>query len=206
MIATLAGKVQSIHVDRAVIEIAGIGYEVFLSSDGVARLPEKGGEAFLYIHTYVREDAFMLFGFLEEQEKELFLMLKTVSGIGPKLSLAMLSGMRVGDICQAISEGDIKRLTTLQGVGKRTAERLCVELKEKVGHLSTGTMAVAGKAARVAVAGSVVADALSALANLGYADPVARDALASVKTRLGNEEFSALRVEEMIREGLKALV
>jgi holliday junction DNA helicase RuvA len=204
MIATLTGKVQSTHSDRAVIELGGVGYEVFLSTDGVSRLPERGGMVFLHIHTYVREDAFILYGFLEEAEKELFLTLKTVSGIGPKLALAILSGMRVGDLCQAIGEGDVKRLTTLQGVGKRTAERICVELKDKVGHLGSGSVSP-GRTAVLPVAGSKVADALSALMNLGYSDPVAREALTTVKRRLGDEEFATLRVEEMIRESLKAL-
>lgn len=205
MIATLTGKVQFIHPDRAVIDVGGVGYEVFLSSDGISRLPERGGEAFLHIHTHVREDAFTLFGFAEEDEKELFLILKTVSGIGPKLALAILSGMRVGDLCQAIAENDVKRLTTLQGVGKRTAERLCVELKEKVSHLGTGVAGKSVTAAPSIASNSTVMDALSALYNLGYADPVAREALTSVKKRIGDESFASLSVSEMIREGLKAL-
>ena len=204
MIATLTGKLQSVHNDRAVIDLGGVGYEVFLSTDGISRLPERGGLTFLHIHTYVREDALVLYGFLEEAEKVLFLTLKTVAGIGPKLALGILSGMRVGDLCQAIVEGDVKRLTTLPGVGKRTAERLCVELKDKVGGLATAGSAP-GRSPLVPLVGSKVADALSALTNLGYADPVAREALTKVKKRLGDEDFAALRVEEMIREGLKAL-
>ena len=205
MIATLTGTVQALYSDRAVIDVGGIGYEVFLSSDGVSRLPEKGGSVFLHIHTHVREDAFILFGFPKEDEKELFLILKTVSGIGPKVALAMLSGMQVGDLCQAIMEKDIKRLTTLQGVGKKTAERLCVELKDKLGHLSSAATQPEKGQVSVINGGSVVMDAISALCNLGYNDPVARDALTSVKRRLGDEDFAALSVEEMIREGLKAL-
>lgn len=205
MIATLTGKVQSIHPDRAVIDVGGVGYEVFLSADGVSRLPERGGQTFLYIHTYVREDAFTLFGFPAEEEKELFLILKTVTGIGPKLALGMLSGMRVADLCQAIGESDVKRLTTLPGVGKKTAERLCVELKEKVSHLATGGAVKGGFTLPPAVGGSTVMDVLSVLCNLGYSDPVAREALTSVKRRLGDGPFAALSVEEMIREGLRAL-
>jgi Holliday junction DNA helicase RuvA len=205
MIATLTGKVQSIHTDRAVIDLGGVGYEVFLSADGLSRLPERGGQVFLHIHTYIREDAFTLFGFFDEEEKELFLILKTVSGIGPRLALAMLSGMRVAELCRAIGEGDVKRLTTLQGIGKKTAERLCVELKDKVGHLLGGMSVGSGAALAVAVGGSTAMDAVSALSNLGYPDPVAREALASVKRRLGDEPFAALSLQEMIREGLKAL-
>ncbi len=204
MIATLSGKVQSIHPDRAVIDVGGVGYEVFLSADGVSRLPERGEQAFFYIHTHVREDAFVLFAFPEEDEKELFLILKTVTGIGPKLALGMLSGMRVADLCQAIGESDVKRLITLQGVGKRTAERVCVELKDKVSHLGSGAGTV-NRTVPVAAAGSNVMDSISALCNLGYNDPVAREALTKVKHRLGDEVFASLSVEEMIRESLKAL-
>ncbi len=207
MIATLTGKVFSKNVDRAVIDVSGVGYEVFLSTDAVARLADKGEEILLYIHTNVREDAISLFGFLQEEEKELFLILKTVSGIGPKLALSMLSGLRVADLCQAITNGDIKTLTTLQGVGKKTAERVCVDLKEKVGHLLFDSVSVSGTLHSVVpVAGSNVADALSALTNLGYSDPVARESLASVKKHVGQELFIKLSVEDLIRESLKALV
>ena len=195
--------------DRAVIDVGGVGYEVFLSTDGVARLPERNSPVFLHIHTHVREDAIILYGFWEQEEKELFLILNTVSGIGPKLGLAILSGMRVAELCQAIVGEDIARLTTLQGVGKRTAERICVELKDKVGHLQgtiTGREDGAGKAQAVTMAASgAVADTLSALVNLGYPDPVARQALTAVKKRVGETVFSAMRVEELIRETLRTL-
>ncbi len=209
MIATLTGNVLMTGQDRAVIDVGGVGYEVFLSTDGVSRLPEKNSQIFLHIHTHVREDAIVLYGFLELEEKELFLILKTVSGIGPKLGLAILSGMRVADLCQAIAGEDISRLTTLQGVGKRTAERLCVELKDKVGHLHgavDGREGVAGKAAgQLPASPGAVADTLSALVNLGYPDPVARQALAVVKKRVGADSFSEMVVEELIRETLRTL-
>lgn len=206
MIATLTGRVLAKSADRAVVDVGGVGYEVFLATDAVARLPEKGQEVFLHIHTNVREDAITLFGFLEEEEKELFLILRTVTGIGPKLALAMLSGMRVAEICQAIMAGDLKRLTMLPGVGKKTAERICVELKEKVAHLSSGTLpfSVDGQDV-IVVAGSVVADALSALTNLGYPDPVARKALETVKRQQGEEAFAQIRIEILIREALRTL-
>jgi Holliday junction DNA helicase RuvA len=206
MIATLTGRVLAKSADRVVVDVGGVGYEVILATDAVARLPEKGREVFLHIHTNVREDAITLFGFLEEEEKELFLILRTVTGIGPKLALAMLSGMRVAEICQAILAGDLKRLTMLPGVGKKTAERICVELKEKVVHLSSGTMPLAAEGQGVVVvAGSVVADALSALTNLGYPDPVARKALETVKRQQGEEAFAQLRIEILIREALRTL-
>lgn len=206
MIATLTGRVLAKSVDRAVVDVGGVGYEVMLASDAIARLPEKGREVFLHIHTNVREDAITLFGFVEEEEKELFLILRTVTGIGPKLALAMLSGMRVVEISQAILAGDLKRLTMLPGVGKKTAERICVELKEKVAHLSRGAMpfSVEGQDV-IVVAGSVVADALSALTNLGYPDSVARKALEAVKRQQGEETFAQMRIEILIREALRTL-
>ena len=114
--------------------------------------------------------------------------------------------MRVGDICQAITGGDIKQLTTLPGVGKKTAERICVDLKDKVGHLSAGSLTASpGGAELMPVAGSASADALSALMNLGYPAPVARRALGAVKRQLGEEEYADLRVEVLIREALRTL-
>jgi Holliday junction DNA helicase RuvA len=169
-------------------------------------LPGKNEDVFLFIHTHVREDTFQLFGFLEEEEKEMFLILKTVSGIGPKLALAILSGMKVAELGSAIIGQDVKRLTGLPGVGKRTAERLCVELKEKVGHLGTmNDTGIRPAASMAATAGSLVADVLSVLTNLGYPDPQARQALTAVKRRVGDEEFAAMTLEDMIKEGLRAL-
>ena len=200
MIASLTGKIQALGADRVVLDVGGVGYEVFAAADAIARLPGRGQMVFLHIHTHVREDAIVLFGFPEEAEKELFLSLKTVSGIGPKLALAALAGMRVDDLCQAIAQGDVKRLMTLPGIGKRTAERICVELKDKI-----STFAAIAPPVAAAPLTTAATDALSALVNLGYADPVARQALAKARQKLGDEAFAALRVEEMIREGLKAL-
>ncbi len=206
MIATLRGNVILRGTDRAVVDVSGVGYEVFLSHDNVARMPERDGEVFLHIHTHVREDAFILYGFLEEEEKEMFLILKTVSGIGPKLALSILSGLRVGELCRAIGTKDIGRLTGLQGVGKKTAERLCVDLKDKVGHLTQRCSAGDEiHESLVPASSSVQADALSALVNLGYPDPVARKALVEVKKRVGDEVFVQMEIEELLREGLRAL-
>lgn len=207
MIATLAGKLLLRYADRVVVEVGGVGYEVFLSVDGLSRTGDLHDEVFLFIHTHVREDAIILYGFIDEEEKEMFLILKTVSGIGPKLALAILSGMRVGELSNAIAARDIKLLTSLQGVGKRTAERLCVELKEKVGHLASGKGEGEGGSFEINHSvGSVQADVLSALINLGYPDPVARQALVSVKKRVGEESFAHMPLEEMLKEGLRALV
>lgn len=207
MIASLRGVVYAKLADRAVVDVNGVGYEVFLSTDGVARVGGEGEETFLHIHTNVREDAITLFGFLEVEEKEVFLILRTVSGIGPKVALGILSGMRVPDLCEAIGSEDIKRLTTLPGVGKKTAERICVELKEKVSGFSvsiTGETASVGSAA-VKADGSIFVDALSALTNLGYSDPIAREALAQVKAKFDQGDLGEISIEILIREGLKVL-
>lgn len=205
MIATLSGKVLLRAADRIVVDVGGVGYELFVSTNTVANVAETGESVFLFVHTNVREDAITLYGFLEEDEKELFLILKSVSGIGPKLALSMLSGLRVREICQAIAVGDIKRLTTLQGVGKKTAERVCVDLKEKVGHLGAAGVESEALVEQLPVGQSVIGDALSALNNLGYPDSVARSALGRVKKQHSEEDFEQLPVETLIREALRAL-
>ncbi len=207
MIATLAGKVLFTHRDRVVVDVAGVGYEVFMTVDGISRMVDRGNDVFLHIHTQVREDAITLFGFVEEEEKEMFLTLKSVSGIGPKVALGVLSGIKVDELCQAISTGDVKRLTTLQGIGKKTAERICVELKDKVPQVSvSSSSSVVGSGPPLSTgAGAVVSDCISALVNLGYAEPVAREALTEVKKRTGEETFNAMGVEDLLRETLRSL-
>lgn len=205
MISALKGKILFKHTDRVVVDVQGVGYEVFLTTDGVARIGDEGEEVFLHIQTNVREDAITLFGFLEAQEKELFLVLRTVSGIGPKVALGVLSGMPITELCGAIAASDIKRLTTLPGVGKKTAERISVELKDKMGDFAGATLVATPLAAGLgSAAGAALADALSALTNLGYSDPVARDALARVKADLEGSD-QEVTVEFLIREGLKVL-
>ncbi|MBT8353412.1 MAG: Holliday junction branch migration protein RuvA [Desulfofustis sp.] len=206
MIATLTGKVLIRGLDRAVIDVAGVGYEVFLTTDGLTRLPDSSEEVFLHISTQVREDAIVLYGFLDSEEKDMFLHLTSVSGIGPKLGLAALSGMRVAELCRAIAARDIKLLSSMQGVGKKTAERICVELKDKVGDLVAGGVELVETTGDGGPgASSTVADVLSALGNLGYSDPVSRKSLTSVKRRLGDETFYALSVEDLIRECLRSM-
>jgi len=205
MIATLNGKILIKSTDSAVVDVGGVGYEVFLSHDSIGRLPDIGDDVFLHIHTNVREDAITLFGFLEEEEREMFLILKTVSGVGPKLALSILSGIRVEELCQAIVGKDVKRLTTLKGIGKKTAERLCLDLKDKLSHLSWADQPLAKQPAGTISTSSSTMDVLSALVNLGYPDPVARKAMAAVKKRVGEEVFMELSIEELIRQSLQSL-
>ncbi len=205
MIATLTGKVLIKGLDRAVIDVSGVGYEVFLTTDTLTRLADSSEEVFLHIYTQVREDAIVLYGFLKTEEKEMFLYLTSVSGVGPKLGLAALSGMRVEELCRAIAAKDISLLTSLQGVGKKTAERICVELKDKVGDLAAGADLLETAGEVTPGASSVMADVLSALGNLGYSDPVSRKSLTAVKRRHGDEAFYGLSVGELLRECLRSL-
>ena len=206
MIAALTGKILFKGMDRVVVDVGGVGYDVQLTAETISRLADNGEELFLHIHTHVREDAIVLYGFLEEEEKEMYLTLTSVSGVGPKLGLSILSGMKVSDLCQAIGAKDIKRLTSLQGVGKKTAERICVDLKDKIGHLGAGEGAFQPDAGPLIPGSSTpVLDALSALANLGYSDPVSRQALAAVKKQYGDEAFYDLTVEALLRACLRTL-
>ena len=205
MIATLSGSLLIRALDRAVIDVGGVGYEVFLSTDGISRLPATGDPVFLHIHTQVREDAIILFGFLEEDEKEMFLILKSVSGVGPKLALSVLSGLRIPDLCQAIVDRDVKRLVALPGIGKKTAERICVDLNEKVAHLAVSISPPGRGSSSASAFGLVAGDAVSALINLGYSDLMARQAVTAVRKRLGEDSFGDLQVAELIRECLRTL-
>ncbi|MCK4838122.1 MAG: Holliday junction branch migration protein RuvA, partial [Desulfobulbaceae bacterium] len=132
MIASLRGVLAHKSPEHLIVDVGGVGYEVFYSPTGLHRLPENGEDIFLYIYTNVREDAFNLYGFLEIKEKEMFVLLTGVSGIGPKVAVNILAGMGPGDLASAIANTDLGRLVKLPGVGKKTAERLCLELKDKV--------------------------------------------------------------------------
>lgn len=205
MIACLRGMLFKKLSDSLIVEVGGVGYEVFFPQSGQIRLPGIGEEVFLHIQTVVREDAFNLYGFLESAEKEMFQLLNTVSGIGPKLAVHMLAGISPADLAIAIMHDDLARLTRLPGVGKKTAERLCLELKDKVQFVpealsaSAPTLVLPGEDQRVH-------DAISALLNLGYSAVRAREALAAVRLQAGAEAFAAMRLEELLRQALRALV
>lgn len=205
MIATLNGLVFAKTPASVVLDVNGVGYEVFISVRTYDALSEIGGSSFLFVQTVVREDAITLYGFNEREEKELFLLLVTVSGIGPKLALTILSGIGVDELCRAITVKDLSRLTALPGVGKKTAQRLCMELAEKVGGLSGVVMADDGGSLAIAPGDShVVADAVSALVNLGYPQYTAWQALRVVQQQF-SETTGLPRVEELIRLALQSL-
>jgi len=205
MIASLSGQLQLKNPSVLVLDVGGVGYEVHISLRTFDVLPEVGEACFLLIQTVVREDAILLYGFHQPEEKELFLLLVAVSGIGPKLAQTILSGIGVAALCQAIRQKDIAQLTSISGVGKKTAQRLCVELAEKVGSFEADQeVAGAGSAPVTATEADVLADAASALVNLGYPQAMAWQALRAVEKGLGKDAAS-VRVEELIRLALQSL-
>lgn len=205
MIASLKGELIQKSPGKVVVDVNGVGYEVLLSSASLQKMPVAGEEVFLHIHTSVREDSLTLFGFADMEEKEMFLLLINVSGVGPRLALTILSGIRPDRLSRAISTKDIGRLTTVAGVGKKTAERLCLDLRDKVGFMLTLDEREAGEMIGDGGDHKTTADVISALVNLGYPSVRAHQALAVVRKRMAPEKFSALRVEELIRETLRSL-
>jgi holliday junction DNA helicase RuvA len=208
MIACLRGILLRKLPETLIVDVGGVGYEVFFSQSGHGRLPGEGEVVFLHVQTVVREDAFMLYGFLENDEKEMFQLLDRVSGIGPKVAANILSGISPADMARAILHDDLARLTRLPGVGRKTAERLCLELKDRVRFLPDSAPLTASSAAPPLRGGEegVLADALSALGNLGYPPARAREAVEAVRKELSAEAFAALRIEELLRQALRALV
>lgn len=199
MIARLTGVLHAIDSDRLLVDVGGVGYEVFVSGSSFSALPGEGATGTLEIHTHVREDQLTLFGFATREEKAMFLRLLTVSGIGPKVALGILSGMSTRDLAGAIARGDVKRLTQISHVGKKIAERLVVELKDKIGNvvdlpLSQGSIPVP---APVRLSGPQD-EALSALMNLGYKRGEAEAALADTPAGVTD-------VGEIVRRALKGL-
>jgi len=186
MIAHLRGKLLAKHPNQAVVETSGVGYDVTISVPTFSDLPAPGAEVALHIHTHVREDVIALYGFLRPSEKLLFEKLITVSGIGPKLAITILSGMPADEVVAAIRGNDAARLTRIPGIGRKTAERMVLELRDKLPE--------AGAAARAAVplTSVVEEDVLSALVNLGYQRAAAEKALEIAAKDGDNKTFDQL--------------
>jgi len=174
MIAHLRGRLLAKHPNQAVVEAGGVGYDVTISVPTFSDLPSAGSEVALHIHTHVREDLIALYGFLRPAEKLLFEKLITVSGIGPKLAITILSGMAADEMVGAIRGNDVARLTRIPGIGKKTAERMVLELRDKL------SAPVAGEAPAVPTLSAMEEDVLSALVNLGYQRAQAERALEKV--------------------------
>jgi Holliday junction DNA helicase RuvA len=192
MIAHLCGKLLSKRPNQAIVEAGGVGYDLMITVPAFSDLPEAGHEVALHVHTHVREDQIALFGFLRAEEKRLFEKLISVSGIGPRMAITILSGMPVGDLIGSIRGGDIARLTKIPGIGRKTAERMVLELREKLEEFQAA-------AAPPTTLGTQAEDVLSALVNLGYQRPLAEKAVATAAAA-GDQAF-----DQLFRESLKLL-
>lgn len=194
MIAHLRGKLLAKHPNQAIVETAGVGYDVTISVPTFSDLPAVGAEVALHIHTHVREDLIALYGFLRPSEKLLFEKLITVSGIGPKLAITILSGMAADEMVGAIRGNDVARLTRIPGIGKKTAERMVLELRDKLPAAGPAT------APAVPVMNAIEEDVLSALLNLGYQRAAAEKALA-----MATKNSKAGSFDSLFRESLAML-
>jgi len=199
MIAHLRGTVVEKTPNRCVLECAGVGYEAAISVPTFSALPAVGVAAALHIHTHVREDQLALFGFATPSEKRLFEKLLTISGVGPRLALTILSGLEPERLIAAIRSSDHAMLVRIPGVGKKTAERVTLELKDKLEDLAAGMPIVIASAA-----GAVGNDVLSALVNLGYPQPAAEKAIAKV-VESAPEAAATLDFEQLFRAAMAAV-
>lgn len=199
MIAYLRGQLLEKGVDSVVVDVHGVGYRAQVSQQTLRALPEQGQSVQLRIHTHVREDALLLLGFATAEEEHLFHLLTTVSGVGPKLGLNILSGMPASELAQALSTGEMARLTKLPGVGKRTAERLIVELKDK---LKTSGLLAGHTPSLSPSTPSSGDDLLSALLNLGYRPADAERAAAQAR----KQSPGVTDVSELVRVALQVLL
>lgn len=203
MFAKLKGIMDEYGDDHVIVDVAGVGYEVFCSSRTLTRLPPRGEAGVVFIETHVREDAIKLYGFHSAAEREWFRLLTTVQGVGARVGLAILSALDPGDLATAIATGDKASISRANGVGPKLAARLCQELKDKAPGLAGLDPLVAkiGGAVADKTAPRPVAEAVSALINLGYAQAQASAAIASALRVMGDDAPT----EKLIRQGLKEL-
>jgi len=194
MIAHLRGTLLAKHPNQAVVEAGGIGYDVTISVPTFSDLPGLGSNVALHIYTHVREDVIALYGFLHPDEKQLFERLMTVNGIGPKLAITILSGMAADEMVKVIRGNDVARLTRIPGIGKKTAERMVLELRDRLAFAGAGDLTV------IPSLTAVEEDVLSALQNLGYQRSNAEKAVTAVSKNGKGETFEA-----MFREALAIL-
>ncbi len=180
MIARISGMLAYKSVQAITLDVHGIGYRVFVPLTTFYELPETGQAITLHIHTHVKEDAINLFGFHTLEERNMFQVMISVSGIGPRLAMNILSGINVADLVDAITGGNLRRLLSIPGVGRKMAERLVLELKDKVLKLDRGQAAPRDRAVPRSPEEAVKEDALSALINLGYKNATARDVIEKI--------------------------
>jgi len=198
MIALLSGKLLEKHANTVIIDVGGVGYEVTIPLSTFYELGEPNTDVQLRIYTHVREDAIQLFGFKTSRERDLYLKLISVQGIGAKSGITMLSGMNADEIIAAIRSNDLGRLTAIPGVGRKTAERLVIELRDKVGDLAAA--AGTSTSASSLPSDAIFDDALSALINLGYQRAAAERAL-----KQASQDGSEMSVQKLLRKSLQVL-
>jgi Holliday junction DNA helicase RuvA len=199
MIAHIQGFLHFKSPEYLVIDVDGIGYQVHVPLSTFYDLPQVGSTVSLHIHTHVREDALQLYGFRSPEEKVIFVRLISISGIGPRLAVNILSGISPAELVESLSQNNLARLISIPGVGRKTAERIMVELRDKVSSLVPGhdvTVPV-----KTAADEAVIEDALSALLNLGYKKGVAQRAIENARQRLEGE----ITLESLLKESLRAL-
>jgi len=198
MIAHLRGTILEKHPNQVVVDAGGVGYDVTIPISTYSALPAAGSEVRLRIHTHVREDALSLYGFLSEEEKTLFEKLIAVSGIGPKLAVTVLSGLPTADLIGCIRQGLVEHLVRIPGVGKKTAERIVLELRDKLDMLGGGPAPAASAAPSLS---ALEQDVLSALVNLGCSRPSAEAAVRKAKAQGPADNFEQFfrRAMELIR-------
>ncbi len=192
MIAKISGTLAHKVPGEVIVDVGGVGYHLYIPLNVFYRLPEVGEPVSLYVHTHLREDALQLFGFLEQGEKQVFLLLNNVAGIGPKLAINILSGIPADDLAQALKEGDQLRLVSIPGVGKKLAERMVVELRDKFLTLRTEETGQGDGP-------QLMQDAVSALVNLGYRRPDAEKSVREI-TQRGERPLP-----EVLKEALRRL-
>ena len=197
MIAHLKGELIEKSPVSLVVDVQGVGYEVFIPLTAYYNLPECGTTVSLYIHTRIQEDSLKLFGFVNETDKQMFELLTRISKVGPKIALAFLSGMTAQELTQAVFNDDISTLSAIPGVGRKTAERLALELKDKLSELNLQPEAVT---THNTPGGGIKDDAVSALVNLGYKKAAAEQALKKVW-----RDEAKPSLEELIRDSLNCL-
>jgi Holliday junction DNA helicase RuvA len=198
MIASISGKLRRKGTDYLIVDVSGVGYQVYVPLSTYCGIPENGEDVSLHIHTHLREDSLSLFGFLTEAEKDMFLLLMGVSGIGPKLALAILSSLSVEDLSCAIRTSDDAKLCAIPGIGRKTAARMVLELKDRIKLLLPSLPA---SSSRIAAGSADVDDVISALVNLGYKKPQAEEVV-----RKALHGRPGLAIEELIREALSVLM
>ena len=194
MIARLRGRLLEKAPEQIVVDVGGVGYQLFVSLNSFYRLPNPGAEVDLYVHTHVREDALQLYGFLDASERALFLLLLQVATIGPRAALGVLSGLDTTDLEDAIAEGDTRRLIAVPGIGKKKADLMVLQLRDKVKVLQQSRAAAATPRR-----GGDATEAVSALVNLGYKQHEAERAVARA------EESGHGALADLIREALRRL-